>query len=183
MDSYSAQALLTGRELRRHRMRGLEASRSHQQQTRRNSESLRRIFKKFDLNGGVISGYRGRGGTERRGYGMCELSSHRWAERRPAWAAPAPHTTSLCTLLVMRPADGELTTQEFACALRTMNAQLSDRAIRQAARQVDADGDGIVDYEARAWSLDVSDSVVCFLYIPTRRSGVYRVKRRRRCQV
>ena len=28
-----------------------------------------------------------------------------------------------------------------------MNAQLSDHAIRQATRQIDNDGDGVVDYE------------------------------------
>ena len=35
--------------------------------------------------------------------------------------------------------DGELTTNEFVCALRTMNPQLSDHAIRQAAHQIDSD--------------------------------------------
>ena len=74
-------------------MRGLEASRSHQQQARRNSENLMKIFRKFDLDG-----------------------------------------------------DGELTTKEFVCALRSHNAQLSDHAVRLAARDVDSNGDGLVDY-------------------------------------
>ena len=43
--------------------------------------------------------------------------------------------------------DGELTTKEFVCALKSMNPQLSDHAVRVAARQVDVDGDGVVDYK------------------------------------
>lgn len=43
--------------------------------------------------------------------------------------------------------DGELTTKEFVGALRTMNPQMSDHAVRVAARQVDVDGDGVVDYK------------------------------------
>ena len=94
MNTYSAQKLLTGSELRRLRQRGLQASRSHQLQTERNEKQLQNIFRKFDLNG-----------------------------------------------------DGELTTKEFVCALKSMNPQLSDHAVRVAARQVDVDGDGVVDYK------------------------------------
>lgn len=43
--------------------------------------------------------------------------------------------------------DGELTTKEFVGALKSMNPQLSDHAVRVAARQVDVDGDGVVDYK------------------------------------
>mgnify|MGYP004220745781 CR=1 FL=1 len=55
MDSYAAHRLLTGKELRRHRLRGLEASKEHQKQTKRSSENLSSILCKFDGNRGEIA--------------------------------------------------------------------------------------------------------------------------------
>ena len=40
MDSYPAHKLLTGREITRHRLRGLQASKQHQKLNRRSSEGL-----------------------------------------------------------------------------------------------------------------------------------------------
>ena len=57
MDSYPAHKLLTGREITRHRLRGLQASKELQMLNRRTSEglmsteSLSSILQKFDLNG------------------------------------------------------------------------------------------------------------------------------------
>ena len=57
MDSYPAHKLLTGREITRHRLRGLQASKELQRLNRRTSEglmsteSLSSILQKFDLNG------------------------------------------------------------------------------------------------------------------------------------
>ena len=56
MDSYPAHRLLTGREITRHRLRGLQASKQHQKLNRRtseglmSSESLSSVLQKFDLN-------------------------------------------------------------------------------------------------------------------------------------
>ena len=57
MDSYPAHKLFTGREIARHRLRGLQASKERQRLNRRTSEglmsteSLSSILQKFDLNG------------------------------------------------------------------------------------------------------------------------------------
>ena len=57
MDSYPAHRLLTGREITRHRLRGLQASKQHQKLNRRSSEglmsseSLSSVLQKFDLSG------------------------------------------------------------------------------------------------------------------------------------
>jgi len=51
MDSYPAHRLLTGREIARHRLRGLHASKEHQKQAKRSSENLSSVLRRFDLNG------------------------------------------------------------------------------------------------------------------------------------